>query len=59
MKKHKSTHCPHRVDCTIYGSCHLCAHGHQYERMASKIQVLQQELRRMKASTRQCDERTK
>ena len=59
MESKKSPHCPYRVGCLVYGECHLCAHGRQYERMANKIQALQLELRRMKASAQQCDERTK
>lgn len=59
MERKKSSHCPFRIGCMMYGECHLCAHGRQYERMASKIQALQLELRRMKASTQKHDERTK
>lgn len=42
-----SRHCPLPA-CPNRGTCGACKHGQQYERMASKIQRLQNETRRLK-----------
>lgn len=42
-----SKHCPMPA-CQNRGACGACRHGQQYERMASKIQRLQNETRRLK-----------
>lgn len=42
-----SRHCP-LIACPNRGTCGACKHGQQYERMASKIQRLQNENRRLK-----------
>ena len=42
-----SRHCP-LFDCPNCGKCGACKHGQQYERVASKIQRLQNENRRLK-----------
>jgi len=42
-----SRHCPLPA-CPNRGTCGACKHGQQYERMASKIQRLQNEARQLK-----------
>lgn len=42
-----SKHCQMPA-CQNRGECGACRHGQQYERMASKIQRLQNETRRLK-----------
>ena len=42
-----SRHCP-LTACRNRGTCGACKHSQQYERMASKIQRLQNETRRLK-----------
>lgn len=42
-----SKHCPMSA-CQNRGACGACRHGQQYERMASKIQRLQNENKRLK-----------
>ena len=44
-------HCPLPY-CHNRGNCGACKHGQQYERMASKIQRLQNENKRLKAAAK-------
>ena len=46
-----SRHCPLPA-CQNRGTCGACKHGRQYERMASKIQRLQNENKRLKAAAK-------